>query len=99
MGVAYVEPSRLRAAMAAMVDAPKMESPEEIERYVEGMKVLAEQVNENVLAQVVAAADRVSPAETMWNRRRRRRRCAHCRIGEHHQQPLAADTPDQPQRC
>lgn len=96
MGVAYVELSRLRAAMAARVDAPEMQSPEEIEHYIEGIKVLAEQVNESVLALVVAAADRVSPAETMWNRRRRRG--ARRRIGEHHQQRLAADTPDQPQR-
>jgi hypothetical protein len=96
MGVAYVELSRLRAAMAARVDAPEMESPEEIEHYVEGIKVLAEQFNRSVLALVVAAADRVSPAETMCSRWRRRD--ARRAIGEHYQQRRASDPPDQPQQ-
>ena len=42
-------------------------------RYVDGIKVLAEQFNQSVLAMVRKAAERVSPAETLGNRRRRRR--------------------------
>ncbi len=79
-GAAYVALNSLRRAMAARVDAPAMESPEEIEHYVGGIEALAEQFNQNVVALVIAAADRVSPAETMWNRRRRR--AARRRLGE-----------------
>jgi hypothetical protein len=39
-------------------------------RYVDGIKVLAEQFNQSVLAMVRKAAERVSPAETLGNRRR-----------------------------
>ena len=42
-------------------------------RYVDGIKVLAEQFNQSVLAMVRKAAERVSPADTLGNRRRRRR--------------------------
>jgi hypothetical protein len=41
-------------------------------RYVDGIKVLAEQINQGVLAMVRKAAERVSPADTLGNRRRRR---------------------------
>ena len=44
-------------------------------RYVDGIKVLAEQFNQSVLAMVRKAAERVSPAETLGNRRRRRDAC------------------------
>ena len=43
--------------------------------YVDGIKVLAEQFNQSVLAMVRKAAERVSPAETLGNRRRRRDAC------------------------
>jgi hypothetical protein len=94
MGGAYVELSRLRTTMAARVDAPEMQSPEEIEHYVEGIKVLAEQFNRSVLAMVVAAADRVSPAETLANRRRRR--AARRRLAQRYQQAPAVDQAQQP---
>ncbi|AYJ06360.1 hypothetical protein O972_18170 [Mycobacterium avium subsp. avium 10-9275] len=80
MGAAYVALNSLRRTMAARVDAPDMQSPEEIEHYVEGIRVLADQYNQSVLAMVIAAADRVSPAETICNRRRRR--AARRRLGE-----------------
>jgi hypothetical protein len=41
-------------------------------RYVDGIKVLAEQFNHSVLAMVRKAAERVSPAETLEHRRHRR---------------------------
>jgi hypothetical protein len=44
-------------------------------RYVDGIKVLAEQFNQSVLAMVRKAAERVSPADTLGNRRRRRDAC------------------------
>jgi hypothetical protein len=98
MGAAYVTLNTLRRAMAARVDAPDMQSPEEIEHYVEGIKVLAEQFNQSVLALVVAAADRVSPAETICNRRRRR--AARRRLGERFGSAAEAlqrtDEPQQP---
>lgn len=80
MGASYVALDSLRRAMAARVDASDMESPDEIEHYVEDIKVLANRYNQSVLDLVIAAADRVSPAETMRNRRRRR--AARRRLGE-----------------
>jgi hypothetical protein len=80
MGVAYVALSGPRRAMAARVDVPDMRSADEIARYVEDIRLLADRYNESVLALVVAAADRVSPAETVWNRRYRR--AARHRLGE-----------------
>jgi hypothetical protein len=41
---------------------------------VDGIKVLAEQFNQSVLAMVRKVAERVSPADTLGNRRRRRLR-------------------------
>ncbi|SLD66875.1 Uncharacterised protein [Mycobacteroides abscessus subsp. abscessus] len=99
MWVAYVALSSLRQAMAARVDAPDMRSADEIVRYVEDIRVLADRYNESVLALVVAAADRVSPAETVWNRRRRR--AARRRLGERFVSATEAlqrtDDPRQPQ--
>lgn len=80
MGAAYVALNSLRRAMAARVDAPEMRSADEIVRYVEGIRLLADRYNDSILALVIAAADRVSPAETVWNRRRRR--AARRRLGE-----------------
>lgn len=71
MGEAYISLSGLRQAMAARVGAPDMESANEVERYVDRIKGLAAQYNESVLQLVIAAADRVSPAETVRNRRQR----------------------------
>jgi hypothetical protein len=99
MGAAYVALNSLRRTMAARVDAPDMQSPEEIEHYVEGIRVLADQYNESVLTLVIAAADRVSPAETICNRRRRR--AARRRLGERFGSATEAlqrtDEPQQPQ--
>lgn len=99
MGAAYIALNRLRRTMAARVDAPDTQSPEEIEHYVEGIRVLADQCNESVLALVIAAADRLSPAETVWNRRRRR--AARRRLGERFGSATEAlqriDEPQQPQ--
>jgi len=71
MGDAYIALSNLRQTMAARVGAPDMESPTEIEQYVDRIRDLAGQYNESVLGLVIAAADRVSPAETLRNRRQR----------------------------
>lgn len=99
MGAAYVALNSLRRAMAARVDAPDMQSPEEIENYVEGIKVLADQFNQCVLALAIAAADRVSPAETICNRRRRRaaRRRLGARFGSAAEALQRRDEPQQPQ--
>ncbi|MFV8172475.1 MULTISPECIES: hypothetical protein [Mycolicibacterium] len=85
MGAAYFELSNLRRTMAARVDAPDMQTPEEIEAYVDTIKRLAEQFNHSVLAMVIAAADRVSPAETLRNRRHRD--AARGRLGERYRGP------------
>jgi hypothetical protein len=94
MGAAYVELSRLRTAMAARVDAPDMQSPEEIEHYVEAIRVLAEQFSQSVLAMVRGAAERVSPAETLGNRRRRRD--ARRRLAQRYQQAPVVDQAQRP---
>src|SRR5258705_12025608 len=57
-------------------------------RYVDGIKVLAEQFNQSVLAMVRKAAERVSPAETLGNRRRRRD--ARRRLAQRYQEAPAA---------
>src|SRR6185503_10144255 len=69
MGAAYIEFVRLRAVMTS---APKVETPEEIEHYVQAIKDFAAQLNTGVSRLVVAATDRVSPAETIGNPRKRR---------------------------
>ncbi|WP_099025951.1 hypothetical protein [Mycolicibacterium palauense] len=92
MGIAYVDLTRIRVAMASTgAGATELQSLEEIERYVEQIKGLAGRFNESVLGLVHAANERVSPAENLWNRRRRR--SARRRISEHNQQRLAADSP------
>ncbi len=99
MGAAYVALNSLRRAMAARVGAPEMRSPEEIDQYVENIRVLANQYNQSVLALVIAAADRISPAETICNRRRRR--AARRRLGERFGSAAGAlqrtDEPQQPE--
>jgi hypothetical protein len=51
--------------------------------------VLAEQFNQSVLAMVRKAAERVSPAETWGNRRRRRDACR--RFAQRYQETPAVD--------
>ena len=58
-------------------------------RYVDGIKVLAEQFKQSVLAMVRKAAERVSPAETWGNRRRRRDACR--RFAQRYQETPAVD--------
>jgi len=55
--------------------------------------VLAEQFNQSVLAMVRKAAERVSPAETSGNRRRRRD--AHRRLAQRNQETPAVDQASQ----
>lgn len=93
MGIAYVDFSRLRAAMVAWATAPAVESPEQAEDYIQTIKGLAENFNQSVLALVIAAADRMAPAESRLNRLRRR--AARRRIGEYHQQRLGSDPQSQ----
>jgi hypothetical protein len=62
-------------------------------RYVDGIKVLAEQFNQSVLAMVRKAAERVSPAETLGNRRRRRG--ARRRLAQRYQEAPAVDQAQQ----
>ena len=62
-------------------------------RYVDGIKVLAEQFNQSVLAMVRKAAERVSPAETLGNRRRRRD--ARRRLAQRYQDAQAVDQAQQ----
>lgn len=98
MGVAYFALNNLRHAMATRVDAPDMQSSEEIEHYAEGIKALSDEYSQSVLTLVIAAADRLSPAETVRNRRRRR--AARRRLGERFGTATAAtrpmDAPPQP---
>lgn len=89
MGEAYITLSNLRQTMAARVGAPDMESANEVEQYVDRVKDLASKYDESVLRLVIAAADRVSPAETVRNRRQRqsaRRRLSE-RIGNSTKSP------------
>lgn len=93
MGIAYVDFRLLHTAIAAGNSGPKLETPEQFETYIEGIRVRAEKFNRAVLALVIAAADRMAPAESHWNRFRRRG--ARRRISEYHDQLLALMPPDQ----
>ena len=62
-------------------------------RYVDGIKVLAEQFNQSVSALVLAATETMSPAETLGNRRRRRD--ARRRLAQHYQEAPAVDQAQQ----
>ena len=62
-------------------------------RYVDGIKVLAEQFNQSVLAMVLAATETMSPAETLGNRRRRRDVCR--RFAQRYQEAPAVDPAQQ----
>jgi hypothetical protein len=55
--------------------------------------VLAEQINQSVLAMVRKAAERVSPADTLGNRRRRRD--ARRRLAQRYQETPAVDQAQQ----
>ncbi|MGV0750854.1 hypothetical protein [Mycolicibacter minnesotensis] len=72
--------------MNAKVDAPPMETVEEIEQYLDELDALAKQYGEAVSALVVAAADRLSPAESIRNRRDRR--AARHRLAERFPSPM-----------
>jgi hypothetical protein len=96
MGAGYVRFLQLRAAMDP---APVVHSPEEVEHYVGTIQGLAAQFNAGVGALVRAATDRVSPAETLGNPRRRR--AARRRLTERFKEPPASPWPtdqDQQQR-
>ena len=62
-------------------------------RYVDGIKVLAEQFNQSVSALVLAATETMSPAETLGDRRRRRD--ARRRLAQRYRQAPAVDQAQQ----
>jgi hypothetical protein len=75
---AYVAFDALRRALVSQAAVPPIQTTDDVEQYLERMRVLGDQFSKNVLAMVVVAG-RVSPAETIGNRRRRqdaRRRLA-----------------------
>lgn len=80
MGAAYIALTKLRQTMAAKGESPNMKGVEEVEDYVATIQALARQLNESVLALVITSVDRVSPVESMVNRRRRR--VARSRLGK-----------------
>ena len=82
MGIAYVDLSQLSTALSASM--PELEMPEHFEGYIERRKAFAENFNQSVLAIVIAAADRLAPAESRWNWFRRR--SARRQVGQHHEQ-------------
>jgi hypothetical protein len=90
MGAAYFEFQRLRGAIKT--GATEKETLEEIEEYIRTIAGHATQFNKDVSALVRAAQDRVSPAETFWNRWRRRH--ARNRLGKLYQRMYAVDMPD-----
>ena len=73
--------------------ATEMQALEEVDQYIGAVAGHASRFNKGVSDLMPAANDRVSPAETWWNRRRRRR--ARRRLGELYQRMHAVDTPDE----
>ncbi len=92
MGAAYFAFDELRSAMRAG-GATEMQALEEVDQYIGAIAGHASRFNKGVSDLMPAANDRVSPAETWWNRRRRRR--ARRRLGELYQRMHAVDTPDE----
>jgi hypothetical protein len=93
MGAAYLEFDLLRSAQIRAA-ATEMHSVEEIEQYVGAIEGHAKRFNKAVSALMPAANNRVSPAETLRNRWRRRR--ARVRLGHVYRQLHGVDTPDGP---
>lgn len=93
LGIASAALDKLRSVMNAKIDAPPMETVEEIEQYVDQLDALAKQYGDAVSAIVVAAADRLSPAESIRNRRDRqaaRHRLAKCASAAQTNKPPSA---------
>jgi hypothetical protein len=69
LGVAFFEFERLRAMK---VNAPGFQNAEDVTAHYDALAHRATQLNSAVSALVIAAVDRVSPAETLFNPWRRR---------------------------
>jgi hypothetical protein len=78
-GVAYLELSRLRKAMAPTAE---LSTAQHIEQYVVAIRAHAGNLNAAVTSLVNVANQRVTPAETLWNRRERQK--VRQRLGERH---------------
>lgn len=92
MGAAAIEFEKIRSVMQ-VGGATEMQTIEEVEQYVGAVAGHAREFNKGVSALVLAANDRLSPADTRWNRWRRRR--ARRRLGKGYQRLHAVDTPDE----
>lgn len=86
MGRAYFRLEELRSALACQTEVTTID---EVQQYIRIITDRSTQLNSSVSAMVVAAIDRVSPAETLFNPRRRRR--ARTRLGEFYRQLNAVE--------
>jgi hypothetical protein len=93
MGAAYLEFDLLRAVQVSAA-AVEWHRVEEIEQYVGVVEGHAKRFNKAVSALMPAANNRVSPADTHWNRWRRRR--ARVRLGHVYRQLHGVDSTDCP---
>ncbi|OBK56316.1 hypothetical protein A5656_19655 [Mycobacterium gordonae] len=78
-GTAYVELTLLRKAMA---DTTGFSTEQHIEQYVTAIQGLSANLSTAVISLVNVANQRITPAETIWNRRNRKK--ARQRLGQRH---------------
>lgn len=72
LAVASAALDRVSSAIHSKIDEPPMQTPDEIERHIDNLDNLVEMYGDAVHALVLGAADRLSPAESIRNRRERR---------------------------
>ena len=89
MGRAYFKFHQLRSALSSGGAAAEMQTVEEIEQYIRVIQSHTREFGKSVDALTPAANDRLSSAETMRNRWRRR--TARRRLGKQYQQLQAID--------
>jgi hypothetical protein len=85
MGVATAALDEVTSAISSKIDAPPMKTADEIERHIDTLDALVEKYGDAVNALVLGAADRLSPAESLRNRRDRQ--AARRRLGERFPRP------------
>lgn len=86
LAVASAALDEVTSAIGSKAKAPPMKTADEIERYIDNLDALVEKYGDAVNALVIGATDRLSPAESIRNRRDRR--AARRRLGERFPRPI-----------
>lgn len=96
LAIASAALDEVTSAIRSKIDAPPMKTADELERHINNLDALVEKYGHAVNALVVGAADRLSPAESIRNRRDRR--AARRRLGERFPHPIEAQSIERSQK-